>query len=208
MEQPNEQLLEINVSGQDYISISNLCILSFELIKTEKNNKKDIAYLKALYRSMAIILSLLLIGQICIHNANAPLILSYILVIATSSSISNHKEQIAQIELDRVSKQYEALCTVLTKSDKDTLHDIAEMHRNEIGDHPTNNPTKSQVETLIQHVLEHYQRLNMTNTATINKTKTEEPSEQGKPNCEVFIGRMKAVQAWQIAALTTSNLGI
>ncbi len=161
MKQQNEQLPETKVSGQDYLSIRDLRMLSFELITLEKINKKNIACRKALHRNTAIILSLLLICQICIHNDNAPLILSYILVIsafATSSFISNHKEQIAQIELDRVSKQYNALYTVLTKSDANTLRNIAEMYRNKIGDQPTNNPTKSQAETLIQHVLRRYQR--------------------------------------------------
>ena len=68
------------------------------------------------------------------------------------------QKQIAKNELNRTSAQNDALISVLNTSNEQTIHKIAEMYTQEIGDTPINTITERQANDIIHHILMRYQR--------------------------------------------------
>lgn len=156
---------EINItanSTQDTEKIVNLVILSTALVANQQTIKRAETFGEIFNHSLAIINSLALMHVL--HNTTNNkffLVVFYmpmILLFAKMGFTHTKQKQIAKDKLNRTSAQNDALISVLNTSNEQTIHQIAEMYTQEIGDTPINTITEHQANNIIHHILMRYQR--------------------------------------------------
>ena len=156
---------EINItanSTQDTEKIVNLVILSTALVANQQTIKRAETFGEIFNHSLAIINSLALMNVL--HNTTNNkffLVVFYmpmILLFAKMGFTHTKQKQIAKDKLNRTSAQNDALISVLNTSNEQTIHQIAEMYTQEIGDTPINTITEHQANNIIHHILMRYQR--------------------------------------------------
>ena len=156
---------EINItanSTQDTEKIVNLVILSTALVANQQTIKRAETFGEIFNHSLAIINSLALMNVL--HNTTNNkffLVVFYmpmILLFAKMGFTHTKQKQIAKDKLNRTSAQNDALISVLNTSNEQTIHQIAEMYTQEIGDTPINDITEHQANNIIHHILMRYQR--------------------------------------------------
>lgn len=156
---------EINItanSTQDTEKIVNLVILSTALVANQQTIKRAETFGEIFSHGSAIINSLALMHVL--HNTTnnkfflVVFCMPMILLFAKMGFTHAKQKQIAKDELNRTSAQNDALISVLNTSNEQTIHQIAEMYTQEIGDKPINTITERQANNIIDHILTRYQR--------------------------------------------------
>ena len=154
--------LQLDISEQDTEKITDLVVLSTALVIEQQTIKRAETFGEIFNHGLAIINSLALMHVL--HNTTNNKIffvvfyMPMILLFAKMGFTHTKQKQIAKNELNRTSAQNDALITVLKSSNKQTIHQIAEMYTQEIGDTPINTITEHQANNIIHHILMRYQR--------------------------------------------------